>query len=109
MGWGSCGRDDRGRPIGYLHGGTCDEPGCKKRIDRGLGFACGGMHGTQGGYTCGRYYCGDHLEMPNLTDAAYEELRQRVQHPNQMCRRCRRDAEVALQPRDKRGRFKEVA
>lgn len=109
MGWGSCGTDDRGRPIGYLHEGRCDEPGCKARINRGLGYACGGFHGTQGGWTCGRYYCGDHLEHPNVTDEGYEKLREWVDRPGQMCRRCRRRAEIAVQPRDAKGRFLEVA
>lgn len=35
MGWANCGTDDLGRPIGYAHAATCDEPGCSKEIDRG--------------------------------------------------------------------------
>lgn len=46
MGWGNCGTDSAGRPIGYCHTGTCDFPGCNAEIDRGLAYACGGMHGT---------------------------------------------------------------
>ncbi len=45
MGWANCGEDSQGRPIGYAHEGICDHPGCEARIDRGLEFACGGMHG----------------------------------------------------------------
>jgi len=59
MGWSSCGTDSKGRPIGYGHRGTCDQVGCKAKIDRGLGYACGGMHGTSPG--CEGYFCGDHL------------------------------------------------
>jgi hypothetical protein len=60
MGWGSCGTDSKGRPIGYLHRGKCDHPGCKERIDRGVAHACGGMHGTgEGG--CEGYFCEKHL------------------------------------------------
>lgn len=51
MGWGNCGRDSKGRPIGYLHAATCDHPGCDAKIDRGLSYACGQMHGT-GGELC---------------------------------------------------------
>ena len=36
MGWGDCGTDVNGRPIGYLYESTCDHPGCNKKIDRGL-------------------------------------------------------------------------
>jgi hypothetical protein len=60
MGWGDCGTDRKGRPIGYLHRGKCDHPGCKTKIDRGLSYACGGMHGTgEGG--CEGYFCYEHL------------------------------------------------
>ena len=59
MGWGDCGKDDLGRPIGYLHAATCDHPGCQHRIDHGLDFACGGEHGYSG--CCARYFCGKHL------------------------------------------------
>lgn len=45
MGWGNCGRDRRGRPIGYMFPATCDHPDCLEEIDRGLSFACGDMHG----------------------------------------------------------------
>lgn len=65
MGWGNCGEDSKGRSIGYLHEGTCDHPGCKKTIDRGLSYACGGMHGTHTIHgddcCCEGYFCGNHL------------------------------------------------
>lgn len=60
MGWGDCGTDSKGRPIGYVHAATCDHPGCDAKIERGLGYACGGMHGTgEGG--CEGYFCEKHL------------------------------------------------
>jgi hypothetical protein len=60
MGWGNCGEDSKGSPIGYLHPATCDHPGCNARIDRGLSYACGGMHG-QNEADCEGYFCGQHL------------------------------------------------
>lgn len=78
MGWGDCGDDSRGRPIGYYHEATCDHPGCEAVIDRGLSYACGGMHGNEcaGGCdevdwsadaeVCDRYFCERHLRMPCL-------------------------------------------
>lgn len=59
MGWSDCGTDSKGRPIGYAHRATCDHPGCNKQIDRGLAYACGGIHGEDPG--CEGYFCGDHL------------------------------------------------
>lgn len=60
MGWGDCGFDDRGRPIGYSVSATCDDSGCEKEIDRGLSYVCGGMHGG-GEAGCGGYFCEAHL------------------------------------------------
>lgn len=60
MGWGNCGTDSRGRPIGYTHDAVCDHPGCDAAIDRGLSYACGGMHGEES-HSCEGYYCGKHL------------------------------------------------
>ena len=62
MGWGNCGTDSQGRPIGYSFDGTCDHPGCNREIDRGLAHACGGMHGEQD-YSCEGYFCHEHLTM----------------------------------------------
>lgn len=59
MGWANCGEDSKGRPIGYAHGATCDHPGCNKTIDRGLAYACGGMHGEDE-VSCERYFCAEH-------------------------------------------------
>ena len=60
MGWGNCGVDDLGRPIGYAHDGICDHPDCDKEVSRGLVNVCGGMHGG-GESGCGRYFCEEHL------------------------------------------------
>jgi hypothetical protein len=60
MGWGNCGTDSKGRPIGYNFPATCDKKGCKKKIDRGLSYACGGMHGEDE-VSCEGYFCEEHL------------------------------------------------
>ena len=69
MGWAHCGEDSDGRPIGYAVEATCDHPGCDERIDRGLSYCCGGMHGgeaienhdgTAFVTTCARYFCPEH-------------------------------------------------
>ena len=59
MGWMHCGEDSKGRDIGYGVSAVCDHPDCSKPIDRGLGHACGGMHGDQEG--CEKYYSDEHL------------------------------------------------
>jgi hypothetical protein len=61
MGWANCGEDSQGRPIGYAHPATCDFPGCKEKIDRGLAYACGGMHGEDE-VSCEKYFCPTHLQ-----------------------------------------------
>lgn len=65
MGWADCGDDSKGRPIGYAHEATCDHPGCDAKIDRGLSYACGGMHGeTEVG--CEGYFCEAHREYAEI-------------------------------------------
>ena len=59
MGWGDCGTDSDGRPIGYVFEAVCDEPGCNKKIDRGLSYVCGDMHGEDE-YSCEQYFCEEH-------------------------------------------------
>lgn len=59
MGWAHCGTDDRGRPIGYAVAARCDARFCFRRIDRGLSYVCGKMHGGENG--CGGYFCSRHL------------------------------------------------
>jgi hypothetical protein len=73
MGWANCGEDSKGRPIGYAHAATCDHPGCTAEIDRGLSYACGGMHGessAQGVHSgCEGYFCAEHLRSAWAPDA----------------------------------------
>ena len=63
MGWGNCGTDSKGRPIGYLFDAKCDHPGCNADIHRGLAYACGGMHGEDE-FSCEGYFCPEHLTTP---------------------------------------------
>jgi hypothetical protein len=73
MSWSDCGKDSQGRPIGYAHAATCDHPGCNKEIDRGLSYACGGMHGnTEIG--CEKYFCEDHLEFTVEHDGSFDRV-----------------------------------
>lgn len=81
MGWANCGVDSYGRPIGYAYEGTCDEPGCEVEINRGLSYACGGMHG-ENGVDCERYYCAPHREVALVAVDGREIW---------VCRRCRDD------------------
>lgn len=55
MGW-AVGYLD-GRDIGYGVPAWCDHPDCTEKIDRGLGYACGGGLGDDG---CGLFFCPDH-------------------------------------------------
>lgn len=48
------------RDIGYGVPAYCDHPGCKKQIDRGLSYVCGGdAYGGEHG--CGLFFCSEHL------------------------------------------------
>lgn len=60
MSW-AVGFDERWkRDIGYGVPSICDYPGCDERIDRGLGYVCGGEpYGGESG--CGLFFCGEHL------------------------------------------------
>jgi hypothetical protein len=60
MSWADCGTDSRGRRIGYAYLARCDQPDCHRRIDRGLTFVCGRMHGGEI-FGCGGYFCYEHL------------------------------------------------
>lgn len=60
MGYGDCGNDSNGRPIGYNFSATCDHPGCTAAIHRGMAHACGGDHG-ENDYSCEGYFCPEHL------------------------------------------------
>lgn len=59
MGWADCGTDSTGRPIGYGVSAECDAEGCHEKIDRGLYYVCGDMHGSDE-YSCERYFCENH-------------------------------------------------
>ncbi len=59
MGW-SIGFDSNwNRDIGYGVPCLCDFPKCKKKIDRGLSYVCGGEP-YGGEYGCGLYFCNEH-------------------------------------------------
>lgn len=45
------------RDIGYGVPCECEHPNCTERINRGMGYACGGGFPEDG---CGRYFCGKH-------------------------------------------------
>lgn len=59
MGW-SIGWDPSwSRDIGYGVPASCDHPNCRRVIDRGLSYVCGGEpYGGEKG--CGLYFCGKH-------------------------------------------------
>lgn len=77
MGWSDCGTDSDGRPIGYGHNGTCDEPGCTAKIHRGLAYACGGEH-LETEWSCEGYFCAAHLYFVRTPD----------RDATQLCRGC---------------------
>ena len=68
MGWGNCGLDSTGRPIGYVFPAFCDHEGCFEKIDRGLSYVCGNMHG-ESEISCEKYFCENHRS--NMVE--YEE------------------------------------
>lgn len=73
----ACGRD-----VGYSVPCTCEQSGCKKRINRGLAYACGGMHGEDE-VSCEKYFCEEHLYYVELKDVGTKQL----------CAKCRDWAE----------------
>ena len=70
MSWADCGLDSEDRPIGYAFEAICDHLHCDTKIDRGLAFACGGMHGEDE-YSCEKYFCSEHLTHIDVN--AYDE------------------------------------
>ena len=60
MSW-AYGIDKNGREIGYGVEANCDLLSCKKEIDRGLSFRCGGTHSLHNEYGCGNYFCSEHM------------------------------------------------
>lgn len=85
MGWANCGNDSSGRPIGYANSATCDHPGCKVKIDRGLSYACGNMHGETT-WGCERYFCSKHLLIvgrdhdSQLCDECFDLMKKEERH-----------------------------
>lgn len=74
MSWANCGTDSKGRSIGYAHEATCDHPGCDEKIDRGLAYTCGGMHGENEG-DCEGYFCDKHLFSVEDPDERFHSAR----------------------------------
>ena len=75
MGW-SIGFDSNwNRDIGYGVPAYCDHPSCNKKINRGLGYVCGGEpYGGERG--CGLFFCDKHLnygskKLPQLCDKCF--------------------------------------
>lgn len=58
MGW-SYG-EAQGRSVGYSVVATCDFPGCREVIDRGLAYACNEQHGANAQDECAGYFCFEH-------------------------------------------------
>ncbi len=62
MGWSIGFEAARNRDIGYGVPAYCDHPECTEKIDRGLGYVCGGdAYGGEHG--CGLFFCSTHLHM----------------------------------------------
>lgn len=62
MSW-AYGKDDSGREIGYSVPDVCNEVSCDRKIDRGLGYRCGGVTNLHTGFGCGNFFCGNHLHL----------------------------------------------
>ena len=66
------------RDIGYGVPAHCDHPKCRRKIDRGLAYVCGGEpYGGDKG--CGLYFCAAHL--------SYRVEKGQLRTP-QLCERC---------------------
>lgn len=76
----SCYEKD-GRDCGYGVPAICDHPDCDERIDRGLGFICGGsLHNEEG---CWQFFCHKHASHEHHEDENVYGL----------CERCANDQE----------------
>ena len=73
MSWAYCGEDADGRPIGSAVEATCDEDGCDTPIDRGLAYACGGIHGADDA-ACDWYFCYRHLWYAQTPTGAWRQV-----------------------------------
>ena len=94
MGWMNCGSDTQGRPIGYGFAATCDAPGCDVEIDRGLSYACGGMHGYRTDAAdfdvCEKYFCESHRVHLCVGDVSVSVCRpcKDEAHKHGLCEEC---------------------
>lgn len=80
MGWSLGFDSDWQRDIGYGVPAHCDHPGCRRVIDRGLSYVCGGQpYGGDDG--CGLYFCEKHL----CYDVSAND-----KFPVQLCERCQK-------------------
>jgi|ERR1700722_803042 len=75
--------EKRNRDCGYGVPSTCDHPGCRRVIDRGLAYACGGEP-FDNEFGCGLYFCEKHLHYDVQED---EEGKIRIRG-KQVCMRC---------------------
>ncbi|DAB40272.1 MAG TPA: hypothetical protein CFH81_08745 [Sulfurovum sp. UBA12169] len=58
-----------GRDVGYGVPAICDHPDCKKKIDRGLSYVCGGdPYGGEHG--CGLFFCEEHFHIVATSDSS---------------------------------------
>lgn len=73
MGWAYCGTDEDGREIGYAIEAECDHPDCHEKIDRGLSYVCGNMHGGDE-WGCGKYFCPKHLYLCLCPDGVLRQF-----------------------------------
>lgn len=69
MGW-SYGTNAEGREVGCSVEATCDLAGCDERIDRGLVYVCGPVHGG-GEFGCGSYFCSPHRFLPERSGVGF--------------------------------------
>jgi hypothetical protein len=60
MGWSIWYDSYHKRDVGYGVPATCDNPGCNKKIDRGLAYICCGQQISGGEEGCGLFFCYDH-------------------------------------------------
>lgn len=51
---------------GYGVPAICEQPECKKSIDRGVSYACGGEPFSE--YGCDLYFCSEHLYYTGIQD-----------------------------------------
>jgi len=75
MSW-AYGVNENGREIGYSVPDTCNHKSCKRKIDRGLSYRCGGVAGLHREYGCGDFFCWNHLYLDNLCPTCHKNTPQ---------------------------------